>query len=212
MRYKCIGDFPIDVYDEDGRFTQEQILIKEGSLWETEETDYRFIGGKDTIRLVSDIEGNSYRWIEITEENLSRHFTPTVEGREIPVGGVFKHFKHTITGIPLNYMYVVMGISKPVTFEVFTNIGILPSTNSSNFVQTLYTEEHKKITTIRLEGGVYIHSVENCDSDLVVYKSLYDDSLPYSRPLDMFAGFVDHEKYPEITQGYRFELVGRILG
>ena len=65
------------------------------------------------------------------------------------------------------------------------------------------------------KGGIYrVQAIANhteTGETLVVYRDMYGDEDGerkfYARPYDMFTSNVDKDKYPDVTQEYRFELI-----
>ena len=45
------------------------------------------------------------------------------------------------------------------------------------------------------------------DEEVVIYRKLYGDGSLWVRPLSMFLSEVNHERYPNVKQRFRFELV-----
>lgn len=125
--------------------------------------------------------------------------------REIVVNGIYRHFKHDENGGSYNnHMYVVLGVSKAVEYGELLSM-INKETFNNVFIYAKDTENNNIVCIFEHEGQLY-HKNDK-DKNLVIYKSLYDNHIAYARPVDMFLGEVDEERYPNAIQRYRFEQV-----
>lgn len=72
-KYICTAGFAVEQFDDDGFSTGKWNSVEEGEVWTEEETDFRLVGGKDTVRLFRQ-KGKREWWLEITKEHLAESF------------------------------------------------------------------------------------------------------------------------------------------
>ena len=88
--------------------------------------------------------------------------------------------------------------------------------NKGDVVQH-FKREKMTIEELNEEPNLYLYQIigigrhTETKEEVMVYKPLYPTECMNGvdfvvRPLDMFMSEVDHEKYPDISQKYRFEL------
>ena len=112
--------------------------------------------------------------------------------RTIKHPAIYKHFK--------NKFYATMGVSRPLIISELDN---LPT-------ESLLEVEHTETGLLLMcyySGGNWYHNSNLEPSEVVIYKSLYDNHIAYARELSMFLSKVDKSKYPEAEQEFRFEEV-----
>lgn len=69
--------------------------------------------------------------------------------------------------------------------------------------KTLSEDEKRQNKYLYCVKGLAEHT--EIGETLVIYQAMYPPFQTYARPIGAFCSEVDHKKYPEVKQQYRFE-------
>ena len=143
-----------------------------------------------------------YKKIINTDGKMNINISKEIyKSRKVKIPAVYKHFKHKEDGIINNYLYCTMFLVYPISEENVPE----EIMRKAPKITAKHTETNEEITLFYYDNKW--NYINERKETLVIYKSLYDDSFPYARPMDMFLSEVDHNKYQNVKQKYRFELL-----
>lgn len=78
---------------------------------------------------------------------------------------------------------------------------------SGDIVAHFKREQVDKTTNKYLYRIITLATHTETEETLVIYEALYEPFGVFARPRDSFLSEVDHDKYPDIKQKYRFQKV-----
>lgn len=88
---------------------------------------------------------------------------------------------------------------------------VIREDNSELEFTTIFEDENKASIFKHFKGNIYkvVTIAKECENlqDMIVYQGQYEDKPCWIREKKDFFALVDKNKYPDVTQKYRFEKI-----